>query len=245
MIIELPYSIIQLRQQVDNCWKVCNSESLDENAVGSIIHTLFVTSNCIKEDLTICRQVKEAGEINLQAAEEIRNRASMLNVELPVTQNEYEISIKISEAEQCESVLRTMSTEVAEMLRQMKADISPISADTSDDNGWQKVYTKVNIDNKRSYGGTDYGGTAGNNTYSADTGSYSHGNHGTAASVAYSSNQGGSSFDAAPQTSRRQPEYSGNSGPNAYNVSQNTIPRGSISSNAYQNDDTVKKNRMR
>lgn len=241
MTIEPPYSIIQLRQQVDNCRTVCNSGSNSEYAISSTINTLLAIADCISEDLKFCRQVKEAGKTNLEAARKIRERASMLKVELPVTQGEYAIGIKISEAEQCGSELKTMENEVVEMLRQLKSDITGISADTSGNNGWQKVYTKANINNKHSYGGTDYGGASGRSTCSAGSARYSYGNHGAAVTGSYSAEQDGSSFQMAPQTVRTQPEYFPNSGTGAYNVSQNTLPRGSLSSDAFQDGDTVKK----
>ena len=169
----------------------------------------------------------------------------MLKVELPVTQCEYAIGIKISEAEQCESELKTMENEVVEMLRQLKSDITGISADTSGNNGWQKVYTKANINNKHSYNGTDYGGASSRSTCSAGSVQYSYGNHWAAVTGSYSAEQDGSSFQTVPQMIRTQPEYSLNSGTCAYNVSQSTLPRGSLSSDAFQDGHTVKKNRTR
>ena len=58
MTIEPPYSIIQLRQQVDNCRTVCNSGSNSEYAISSTINTLLAIADCISEDLKFCRQVK-------------------------------------------------------------------------------------------------------------------------------------------------------------------------------------------
>ena len=241
MTIEPPYSIIQLCQQVDNCWTVCNSGSNSEYAISSTINTLLAIADCISEDLKFCRQVKEAGKTNLEATGKIRERASMLKVELPVAQGEYAIGIKISEAEQCESELKTMENEVVAMLRQLKSDITSISADTSGNNGWQKVYTKANINNKHSYNGTDYGGASSSSTCSAGSAQYSYGNHGAAVTGSYSAEQDRSSFQTVPQAIRTQPEYSPNSGTCAYNVSQSTLPRGSLSSDAFQDGDTVKK----
>ncbi len=115
--ISLPYSMIELRSQIDDCWKVANSYSVSIYEIEYTLNSLDSACEKINANLERCSKIRRDGYINQNATNMTARSANSFKIAEAIRISQSSIQSKLESVSICESQLRDFRAEIEQMLR--------------------------------------------------------------------------------------------------------------------------------